>query len=55
MINVKHNDAIGTTCGQRKDGSRAVLWADSTITWHSADEFGHMLWISEASVLAEGV
>lgn len=55
MINVKYNDVIGCTVGQRKDGSRAVQWSDSSITWHSAEEFGNMLWLSEASVLAEGV
>lgn len=55
MITVKHNKAVGVTVGQRKDGSRAVQWSDSSITWHSAEEFGNMLWLSEASVLAEGV
>lgn len=29
----------GITCGQRKDGSRCVLWADNTFEWFKSDEF----------------
>lgn len=54
MINVKVNDMIGTTCGQRKDGSRAVLWSNNTITWYSATEFEDILWLGSANAFAEG-
>lgn len=46
MSTVKHphrKGLYGFTVGQRKDGSRAVLWADDTITWHSFDEYANML------------
>lgn len=55
MITVKHNDAIGVTVGRRDNGSRFIQWSDNSITMHSAEEFGNMLWLSEASVLAEEV
>lgn len=55
MITVKHNDAIGVTVGRRDNGSRFIQWSDNSITMHSAEEFNNMLWLSEVSVLAEGV
>lgn len=55
MITVNSTYATGITVGQRKDGSRAVLWTDNSISWHSAEDFANMVWLSEVSVLAEGV
>lgn len=39
MIEIVTDKGNGITVGQRKDGSRAILWDDDTITWHSAEEF----------------
>lgn len=51
MIELEYNGFIGTTCGQRKDGSRAVLWSDNQVEWFSKDEFENILQVSiEASL-----
>lgn len=55
MIELEYNGFIGTTCGQRKDGSRAVLWSDNQVEWLSADEFENVLHLSTLSILAEVV
>lgn len=46
MYTVKHpslKGMYGTTCGLRKDGSRAVLWSDETIDWFKFEEFASMI------------
>ncbi|HEY6021300.1 MAG TPA: hypothetical protein VIY48_15765 [Candidatus Paceibacterota bacterium] len=55
MININVDDATGITVGQRKDGSRAVLWSNDVITWYDQAAFTYMLWLSETSILAEEV
>lgn len=41
MIKVKHTITgdFGITVGQRKDGSRAVLYLDNSIEWFEATAF----------------
>jgi len=41
MINVKNTvtNLVGITVGQRKDGSRAVLFDDNSVAWFDADLF----------------
>jgi len=41
MINVKNTltNLVGITVGQRKDGSRAVLFEDNSVAWFDADLF----------------
>jgi hypothetical protein len=53
MIELEYNGFIGTTCGLRKDGSRAVLWSDNQVEWFSADEFENVLFLSTLSILAD--
>ena len=58
MITVKRGDRIGTTCGQRKDGSRAILWNNNEIVWYSKDDFdflASLFWSAELNFLPEGV
>lgn len=57
MIELEYNGFHGITCGQRKDGSRAILWSDNQVEWFSADEFENVLHLSTPSILAntEGV
>jgi hypothetical protein len=43
MVSINFEGKQGVTVGQRKDGSRAVLWSDNEITWHDADTFLTML------------
>jgi hypothetical protein len=43
MIELEYNGFIGITCGQRKDGSRAVLWSDNQVEWFDKDEFENVL------------
>jgi hypothetical protein len=53
MIELEYNGFTGTTCGQRKDGSRAVLWSDNQVEWFSADEFENIIHLSMPSILAD--
>lgn len=60
MITVKniYTGLTGVTVGQRKDGSRAVLFEDNSIEWLSAVAFGSYCdeaWLSSTSILAEGI
>ena len=52
MIELEYNGFTGTTCGQRKDGSRAVLWSDNQVEWFGKDEFENVLHLSVHSILA---
>lgn len=54
MISVKIDNMTGITVGQRKDGSRAVLWDNDQIAWYSKRSFEDVLWASDISTLAEG-
>lgn len=53
MIELEYNGFIGITCGQRKDGSRAVLWSDNQVEWFNKDEFENVLHLSTVSILAD--
>lgn len=60
MITVKniYTGLTGVTVGQRKDGSRAVLFEDNSIEWLSAVAFNSYYdeeWLSTPSILAAGV
>jgi hypothetical protein len=52
MIELEYNGFIGTTCGLRKDGSRAVLWSDNEIVWYPKDDFENILFLITPSTLA---
>lgn len=43
MYNIVYKGSTGVTVGQRKDGSKAVLWSDNTITWLSPAELSSAL------------
>lgn len=51
MITLNYNGFTGTTCGLRKDGSRAVLWSDDKVEWFKAEEFENVLHLSTYSIL----
>jgi hypothetical protein len=51
MIELEYNGFHGTTCGQRKDGSRAVLWSDNQVEWFDKDEFENVLHLGTYSTL----
>ena len=53
MIELEYNGFIGITCGQRKDGSRAVLWSDNQVEWFGKDEFENIIHLSTFSILAD--
>lgn len=39
LKSIKTGQVVGETVGQRKDGSRAVLFDDDTILWFSAADY----------------
>lgn len=53
MIELEYNGFVGITVGQRKDGSRAVLWSDNQVEWFDKDEFENVLHLSTVSILAD--
>ncbi len=43
MIEIVTPDGVGITVGQRKDGSRCILWANNSLEWFTSAEFDALI------------
>jgi hypothetical protein len=43
MIEVFYNGMPGISVGQRKDGSRCILWWNNSLEWFSSAEFDALI------------
>lgn len=42
MIEIVTPKGVGITVGQRKDGSRCILWENGSLEWFPAAEFDNL-------------
>ncbi len=43
MIEIFYNGMPGISVGQRKDGSRCILWENNSLEWFSSAEFDALI------------
>lgn len=43
MIEIVTPNGVGITVGQKKDGSRCILWQNNSLEWFSSAEFDNLM------------